>query len=160
MYKKSTTSRLLEGGGMKFVYDDGGRLKAGFKGKTGDCVVRAIAITSNKSYQEVYDDLFSIGKKTPREGVERKTYEPYIKSLGFKWVPCMKIGTGCKVHLLDEELPVGILIARVSKHLTAIINRVIHDTHDPQRVTHWYDNEGKVKNTSYRCVYGYYIKED
>jgi hypothetical protein len=34
---------------MTFVYDDGGRSAAGFKGKTGDCVTRAIAIgTGNR----------------------------------------------------------------------------------------------------------------
>lgn len=31
---------------MTFVYDDGGRSAAGFKGKTGDCVTRAIAIAT------------------------------------------------------------------------------------------------------------------
>lgn len=28
---------------MNFIYDDGGREAAGFKGKTGDCACRAIA---------------------------------------------------------------------------------------------------------------------
>lgn len=58
----------------------------------------------------------------------------------------MSIGTGCKVHLTSNELPAGRLIVKVSKHLTAVINGVVHDTHDPSR-------EGT------RCVYGYYIKQ-
>ena len=40
---------------MEWIYDDGGRAKAGFKGKTGDCVCRAIAIATGKPYKEVYD---------------------------------------------------------------------------------------------------------
>jgi len=55
----------------------------------------------------------------------------------------MGIGTGCKVHLREEELPKGKIIASVSKHLTTVIDGIIHDTHDPQR-------------NGTRCVYGYY----
>lgn len=42
---------------MGFVYDDGGRGAAGFKGAAGDCVTRALAIATGKPYLEVYDDL-------------------------------------------------------------------------------------------------------
>ncbi len=39
---------------MTFQFNDGGRSEAGFKGTTGDCVTRAIAIATGKPYQEVY----------------------------------------------------------------------------------------------------------
>jgi hypothetical protein len=39
---------------MDLVYSDGGRAAAGYKGRAGDCVVRAIAIAAQKPYQEVY----------------------------------------------------------------------------------------------------------
>jgi hypothetical protein len=39
---------------MDFVYNEGGRAAGGYKGRAGDCVVRAIAIAAQKSYQEVY----------------------------------------------------------------------------------------------------------
>lgn len=162
---------------MEFVYDDGGRKAAGFKGSTGDCVVRAIAIASGKSYQEVYDALHAQAKEirrrrsryfkargaSPRNGVSRVAYEPYILSLGFTWVPTMKIGQGCKVHLVKEELPSGTLIVQVSKHLTCVIDGVIHDTYNPQRgATYWYGEgdyaSGKPARVSPdRCVYGYYV---
>ena len=38
---------------MEYIHDDGGRVAAGYKGKTGDCVTRAIAIATGKPYQEV-----------------------------------------------------------------------------------------------------------
>lgn len=69
----------------------------------------------------------------------------------------MFVGSGCKVHLTDGELPKGRLIVNVSKHLTAVIDGVIHDTHDPQRY-----EEKQVGNLQYevvkgtRCVYGYW----
>ena len=55
----------------------------------------------------------------------------------------MQIGQGCKVHLRADELPPGRLVVSVSRHTTAVIGGVIHDTYDPAR-------EGT------RCVYGYY----
>jgi hypothetical protein len=157
---------------MRFIYNDGGRAAAGFKGIAGDCVVRAIAIASGKPYLEVYNTLFLAakaqkrkrGNASPRSGVRRKVYEPYLLSLGFIWTPTMKIGSGCKVHLLKEELPSGTLIVAVSKHLTTVIDGVIHDTHNPQRGEVAYmkagpDGRAVIDRVSpERCVYGYYTK--
>ena len=42
---------------MEFVYDDGGRKEAGYKGYTGDCVTRAIAIASGLPYAQVYEAM-------------------------------------------------------------------------------------------------------
>lgn len=140
---------------MLFVFNDGGRAAAGYVGVAGDCVCRSIATATGTPYQEVYDALNSLatverrgkrkrGKSSARNGVYKQTYHKYLASLGWKWVATMGIGTGCRVHLIDGELPVGRLIVAVSKHLTAVLDGVIHDTHDPQR-------DGS------RCVYGYFI---
>lgn len=142
---------------MIFIPDDGGRADAGFKGTTGDCVCRAIAIAACLPYQKVYDDLAELGKKErkskrrrykshPRTGVYRVTYQKYLETLGFRWVPTMRVGQGCRVHLRRSELPNGRLVVRLSKHLTAVVDGAIRDTHNPSR-----DGE--------RCVYGYFIKE-
>lgn len=146
---------------MTFVINDGGRAAAGYKGDTGDCVVRAIAIATNKPYSEVYNALFELSKEyantkygrvarriqerghSPRNGSFKEVYRPFLLSLGWKWIPTMHIGSGCTVHLKAEELPTGRLIVKVSKHLTAVVNGVLHDTYDCSR-------DGT------RCVYGYY----
>ena len=39
---------------MEYVFDDGGRACAGYRGATGDCVTRAIAIAMELPYQDVY----------------------------------------------------------------------------------------------------------
>lgn len=134
---------------MDMVHTDGGRTAAGFTGLTGDCVTRAIAIATDVPYGEVYKTLAGLakarGEKTPRNGVARKIYEPYLLSQGWEWVPTMKVGSGCKVHLRADELPSGRLIVRVSGHLVAVMDGVIHDSYDPSR-------EGT------RCVYGYFKK--
>jgi len=168
-------NKVDESVSMKVVYNDGGRAAEGWKGKANDCVVRAIAIATETSYQKVYDDLFKINKDfasnsysrvaarvkksggTPRNGNFKEVYRPYLKSLGWDWVPTMAIGSGCKVHLREGELPTGRIIARVSKHLVAVIDNVIHDIFNPQRLTIIYE-DGK-KRTAHRCVYGYFIKK-
>lgn len=140
---------------MRFRFNDGGRDAAGYKSKVGDCVVRAISIATDKPYQEVYDainELIRSKRQTKRmrrgsarNGVPHGIDREYLASLGWRWIPTMQIGSGCKVHLRADELPAGRLIVSVSKHLTAVIDGVINDTDDPSR-------DGT------RCVYGYYIK--
>jgi len=144
--------------------NDGGREKAGFKGGAGDCVVRSIAIAAKLPYMQVYEDLRSANQNyaelkndrlarrlnnkgsSPRNGNHRNVFHDYILGLGFEWVPTMRVGAGCRVHLRPSELPTGTLIVKVSKHLTAIVDGVIQDTHNPSR-------------GGSRCVYGYYIKK-
>ena len=153
---------------MEYTYNDGGRAAAGFKGKAGDCVARSIAIVSGKPYAEVYAALAQgtgnqrAGKRgkrsaTARDGINtgRKWFKDFMASLGFEWVPTMTIGSGCKVHLREDELPAGRLVVSVSRHYTAVIDGVIHDTHDPQRLAFGEDSD-KADIHGTRCVYGYW----
>ncbi|MCX7245735.1 MAG: hypothetical protein NT054_08715 [Burkholderiales bacterium] len=148
---------------LGFQHNDGGRVASGYKGYAGDCVVRSIAIAAELPYAQVYESLrqanavYAEGKRdrlarqlntrgsSPRNGNHRKVFHDYILAQGFQWVPTMKIGGGCQAHLRLNEIPQGRVIVKVSKHLTAVIDGVIHDTHDPSR-------QGR------RCVYGYYLK--
>ena len=141
---------------MKWIYDDGGRKRAGYKGDADDCATRAIAIATEIPYKEVYKAINEVaqherpkagqGRSAARTGVFRVTYERYLKGLGWVWVPTMHIGSGCTVHLREDELPAGRVITRLSKHVCAVIDGVIHDTGDPSR-------------GGTRCVYGYFTKE-
>ena len=137
---------------MNWVYDDGGRKAAGFRGKAGDCGTRSIAIATRLPYRHVYALLNEQARRerpirgrrsSARNGVFRHTSQRVLESLGWRWVPTMKIGGGCRVHLKAAELPRGRLIVRCSKHTTAVIDGIIHDTYDPSRA-------------GTRCVYGYF----
>lgn len=141
-----------------FNYNDGGRAAAGFKGTCKDCAIRAIAIATGKNYKDIYTDIRNLiarfneeGKinyrKSVRQGVPAPVSKYYLEQLGWRWVPTMKFGKGCTMHLDKEELPSGIIIARLSRHLTAVIDGIINDTYDCSR-------DGN------RCVYGYFVKED
>lgn len=149
---------------MKWVYDDGGRAAAGFKGITGDCVCRAIAIATGKPYKEIYDLINEYGRaehanlkrrgnaynghrSSARTGVYKDTIRKIMTRLGWKWKATMNIGSGCKVHLRKEELPSGRIVCNLSRHSVAVIDGVVHDTYDSTR-------------GGERCVYGYYYKEE
>lgn len=140
-----------------FEYNDGGRGSAGYKGDTGDCGVRAAAIAMGRPYKEVYDELNTFcenekksktrkGKSSSRTGIHRVTYSKFLETHGWRWVPTMKIGSGCKVHLRKDELPSGRLIVRLSRHYSTVVDGVVYDTYDCSR-------EGT------RCVYGYWTTD-
>lgn len=142
---------------IQFIFNDGGREEAGFSGITGDCAARALAIAAQIPYIDAYNLINQAaqgercgkrkrGISNARTGVYGATIRRLMAKLGWQWVSCMGIGTGCKVHLRAEELPPGRLICVVSKHYCAVIDGVLHDLYDCSR-------EGT------RCVYGYFIKK-
>lgn len=149
---------------MKFIYDDGGRKSSGRRGEARDCVCRAIAIAAGIPYLEVYNDLedacsqlkyrrgkvgiaVAMGRKWgARTGIPNDVVRKFLANLGWVWKATMGIGTGCKVHLREGEIPmVGTVIVSLSRHVCAVVDGVIRDTFDPSR-------EGS------RCVYGYWQK--
>jgi len=172
---------------FELALNDGGRQAAGYKGKAGDCVVRAIVIAKcfelveqgkdipGEEYQSVVDGLKYEAKSladngrcrlarglrdnpkamNPRTGVNKKIYDAFLKGLGWEWKAVMGIGTGCKVHVLPEELPtIGPIILRLSKHLSTV--KVWHclDSGKYGRIYDTYDSS----RAGTRCVYGYYFK--
>lgn len=143
-----------------FVKDDGGRAAAGYRGTTGDCVCRAIAIATGLPYQTVYDTINEVGskeritrKKKSKSNARTGVFKDGTKrvmallrdrhGIKWEWVATMQIGSGCKVHVNADELPSGRLILNLSRHFTCMIDGLIYDTHDPSR-------DGT------RCVYGYW----
>ena len=150
---------------IALILNDGGRAAAGYKGSTGDCVTRAIAIAAELPYRDVYEQMAegnangrltarrkqrttNAGKRTARAGIYTKDqwFKDWMVARGWVWTPTMKIGSGCKVHLSATELPMGRIIVRVTRHYAAVIDGVLHDTHDSSR-------------NGTRCVYGYWSRK-
>jgi len=141
---------------MKWEYDNGGRPDCLPKAK-GDCVTRAIAIATEIDYVIVREMILDLAKNErkgkrkhgiscPDSGVYIRTIRKIMTEIvGWEWTPTMFIGSGCKVHLRDGELPDGRLVLSLSRHITAVVDGVIRDTYDPSR-------DGT------RCVYGYWKK--
>ena len=139
---------------IMWAYDDGGRAAAGYRGTTGDCATRAVAIASGRPYAEVYARINELAKterrgkrkrgiSSARGGVYPATMRKLIAELGGAWTPTMTIGSGCTTHVRMHELPMGRLVLRLSKHFTACVDGVLLDTFDPSR-------------NGERCVYGFW----
>ena len=126
---------------MKFVYNDGGRSKYFRAKQVGDCVVRAAAIATQRDYKEVYDLARKVAKCTPRNGLSKIQTKRLMEILGGKWQATMSIGSGCKVHLKDGELPMGRIVCSLSGHVVAVIDGIVNDTYEDDR-------------NGTRCVYG------
>ena len=143
---------------ITFRFHDGGRAAAGYRGSTGDCAVRALAIATGIEYGQVYDAINVIGRtertgrrkrstSNSRMGVYRIAVERYLAQIGgWSWHSCMSIGSGCTVHLRTDELPAGRLIVSLSRHYAAVIDGVLYDLDECSR-------DGT------RCVYGYWRRE-
>ena len=136
-----------------WVYNDGGRKKAGYKKLyVGDCVCRSICIATGLPYKEVYKALaegranqrrstrkrkgftYRVGKlsRSAQKGLDtkRKWFKDYMKELGFKWTPTLVVGKPGRVCLNSSELPGGTIICKVKRHYVCVIDGVINDTYD------------------------------
>lgn len=131
---------------MRYQYNDGGRSQY-FKGdNVKDCAVRAIAIALDRDYKEVYNDLKKLNNgKSCRNGTPKAISKKYLTMQGWKWNSTMTVGSGCKMHLEENEVPMGRVICQLSKHLVAVLDGIVNDTYDCTR-------DGN------RCVYGYWSK--
>lgn len=140
---------------MHWEYHDGGRSAAGYKGTTGDCVARALAIAEGIPYQDAYAAVNACAasestrqrgwRSSARTGVAKDTTRRVFAERGWTWVPVMQIGTGCTMHVREDELPPGRIIVKLSRHVAAVLHGVVYDTYDPSR-------------GGTRCVYGYWMR--
>ena len=59
---------------MSYIFNDGGRAEAGYKGTAGDCGARAMAIALGISYKDAYKEIAQVNKdmgfaKSARNGI-------------------------------------------------------------------------------------------
>lgn len=97
--------------------------------RTGDCVIRAIARATGKSWEDTLTGLFEVALKVKTELACKPCYERYLTSLG--WVkgkqPIQADGSKytvaewCKAHRNET------MIMSVANHLTCIIHGKCND---------------------------------
>lgn len=141
-------ARAANPGGLTWKYDDGGREAAGFRGKTRDCVTRAVAIALELDYRTVYAALATANreyhsakalkaksprmkamheraaKTTAREGIADDVTDEFVARHGWTRVTMPK---GSRLSDLPTD---RVVIARLKNHLAAVQFGVIRDTFD------------------------------
>lgn len=164
---------------LHYQFNDGGKYAAGYTGEwvTGDCVTRAIAIASGMAYKDVRSDLMerqhkwcttsnSRAAKVCRNrktksvfrGVYPSVFKPYLKELGFNYKSLCSIGSTTRYQLVEEDLPKGTLLVRTRRHLSCVIDHVVHDAYDSRFRRQWVDGE-PTNNKIPATVWSYWFKD-
>ena len=115
---------------MRYIETDGGRQDAGFRGRGGDCVTRAIAIATGLSYRIVRKELTDLTKemtgglnRSAANGVSPAITHAFLTSLGWEVVIT-------KGSYLKDIPTTGNLIACMPRHKAAVIDGNVHDRWD------------------------------
>ena len=133
--------------------------------KAGDCVVRAIALATEQTWDKVYTDLCEIGLKMKRMPNEKQVYEKYLDNLGWTkhkqpraknyeegyFSGMSKYTVDELIYKLDGDKLIGggsiHIIVSVANHLTCLE----------------YDKGYQITDTwdcGHKCVGNYWTKED
>lgn len=158
---------------LSFNKNDGGRSAAGYKGDTGDCVTRAIAIATGNDYETTRQDLMkvtdgfrgksrtkvakSIKNNSVRNGVLKEIYRPYLEAIGWKRVALQKFGDPKRYYMTTDDLPMGTVIVEMRKHLVTVIDHVVQDTWDCRITKKWIDGVPTDIDTP-RTITAYWVK--
>ena len=116
---------------MKYKANDGGRERAGWKGKrAGDCVPRAIAIATGEHYRDIRRRLDTLTNemtgglhRTTNNGTYPPVYHRYLTDKGFNLVIT-------KGKYLKDLPTKGVYIAVLPRHVVTVIDGVANDSYD------------------------------
>jgi len=116
---------------MLFKRTDGGRADAGFKGKSGDCGTRAVAIYFQQPYRATYDKLGDVEAeltgglcRSVRDGTGYPTLVAYMALR-------KQALTVCKGAEYIHELPLkGRFLVVLANHYATLIDNVWYDSWD------------------------------
>jgi len=98
--------------------------------KTTDCVIRAITTATGKTYEEVARELLEWSLKTGFAFNDKRCYQKYLESLGFKKQKQVKKSSGkwYSISEIAEKIENGLVHA--TSHLTCIKDGNVYDTWD------------------------------
>lgn len=91
--------------------------------QTSDCVVRAIAIATNRSWREVYRELCDLGEIECEMPNSNYLWGLYLKELGFEQFLLPESCPQCiTVQAFCERYPEGTYVIGTGTHAVCIIN--------------------------------------
>ncbi len=105
--------------------------------KTGDCVIRAISLALDKTWDEVFDDLVKIAKEKSSVPNMDIVFFEYLSSFD-RITPKVEKG---KKRMRVGDLPKGTYIVKAANHVTCVKDGVLMDSWDCRK----------------KCAYRYWI---
>ena len=98
---------------------------------TSDCVVRALAIAQNQSWEKTYLELCIQGFKMGDWGSSNLVWSAYLKDKGFRRYVVPEECHSCfTVRDFCENYPDGTYILATGSHVVAVIDGDYYDTWD------------------------------
>lgn len=134
-----------------WIYNDGGRAQAGYKGTAKDCVARSIAIATGESYKSVYKALADMMSahgysRSARNSIPTSICKKYLEAQGFEYIDATPLGAEQGTTFDKAQLPMrGTIILHMKRHVCAVIDGVINDTYESTEA-------------GTRPVFGYWIR--
>lgn len=96
-----------------------------------DCVVRAIAVAMERSWQEVYADLCREGRKECDMPSSNSVWGIYLKEMGFRPFLLPESCPRCvTVRAFCDRYPMGTYIIGTGSHAVAVIDGDYYDSWD------------------------------
>lgn len=98
----------------------------------GDCVVRAIAILLDKTWEEVYEDICVLGRQMYDMPSSNEVWSEYLYSKGYirKIIPNMCPACYTVRSFCDDHRHGGEYLLATGTHVVAVINGDYYDTWD------------------------------
>lgn len=101
------------------------------KKHVGDCVIRAIAIATNQSWLDVYDELFLYGREEYDMMASNNVWGLMLYDMGFEPFILPDACPECvTVREFTRMFPVGTYIVGTGSHAVAVIDGNYYDTWD------------------------------
>ena len=101
------------------------------KKHVGDCVIRAIAIATNQSWLDVYDELFLYGREEYDMMSSNSVWWMMLYDMGFEPFVLPDACPECvTVREFTKYFPVGTYIIGTGSHAVAVIDGNYYDTWD------------------------------
>lgn len=99
-----------------------------------DCTVRAISLVTEKSWDQVFEELSDFAQKEAITFSEIEFINEYLSNLYPRWCQDEKINT--LEDFLDMKLK-GRYLVTMSGHITCVIDGICYDTFDPSNRYIW-----------------------
>lgn len=102
----------------------------------GDCVIRAIAVATGKPWQEVYDELYAVGRISFDMMSSNEVWGLYLYRLGYEPFLLPESCPECiTVRDFARMFPRGRYIVGTGNHAVAIVNGNYIDTWDSGKLS-------------------------
>lgn len=102
------------------------------KKKTADCVIRAIALATNSTWEDIYRELTELGIKKGLMINDRNNWKAYLKNIGYEQqnMPRRDDRTRYTLEEFCNELAEDnqIYIVKVAGHLTVVKDKNLYDS--------------------------------